>query len=275
MFLLAGIVLASATLLLSGRYGVQRLLLPVLLLAFLLWRLVDPGVAVTPLAGLIAGLQVGRKKGYGQTVAAAALPGALHGLLLLVAQEIPAREELADQLLRQLHGMGVQLPEDADLQRSLATTVVRLNPSVAYLSGLLTVVLGYQVGGIAGRRLQLSVPPALPFRKWRPWASLIWVLIAGLALQLLGGGAVADVALNLVVVMAVLYAIQGLAVVRFFAQRWGITALAEVLAYLLIALVAGVAPFLLAALGLLDTWFDWRRLDPAQDQAPSAGDRTE
>jgi hypothetical protein len=275
MFLLAGIVLASATLLLSGRYGVQRLLLPVLLLAFLLWRLVDPGVAVTPLAGLIAGLQVGRKKGYGQTVAAAALPGALHGLLLLVAQEIPAREELADQLLRQLHGMGVQLPEDADLQRSLATTVVRLNPSVAYLSGLLTVVLGYQVGGIAGRRLQLSVPPALPFRKWRPWASLIWVLIAGLALQLLGGGAVADVALNLVVVMAVLYAIQGLAVVRFFAQRWGIPALVEVLAYLLLALVAGVAPFLLAALGLLDTWFDWRRLDPAQDQAPSAGDRTE
>ena len=275
MFLLAGIGLAAVTLLVCRRYGVQRLLLPVLLLAFALGELLNATLALAPLAGLIAGLQVERKKGYGQIVAAAAVPGAVHALLILVAQEAPAREELADQLLGQLEGLGVQLPEDADLQRNLVTTVLRLHPSIEYLSGLLIAVLAYLVGGIAGGRLGLSLPPALPFRMWRPWAWLIWVLIAGLALQLLGSGAAADLALNLVVTMAALYAVQGLAVVRFFVHRLGIPGLVELLAYLLLVLVAGVAAFLLAALGLLDTWFDWRRLDPAEDRAPPAGDRTE
>jgi len=89
------------------------------------------------------------------------------------------------------------------------------------------------------------------------------VLIAALGLGLLGEGLIADLALNLMVVTAVLYGAQGLAVLRFFALRQGVPLLIELSFYVGLLLVAGLAFLLLAGLGLLDTWFDWRRLRPA------------
>jgi hypothetical protein len=54
-----------------------------------------------------------------------------------------------------------------------------------------------------------------------------------------------------------------LAVLRFFALRQGVPLLIELSFYVGLLLVAGLAFLLLAGLGLLDTWFDWRRLRPA------------
>ena len=51
---------------------------------------------------------------------------------------------------------------------------------------------------------------------WRPWEELIWVMIGALVLSLLGVSWLANLALNAVVVMSVIYAAQGLAVLRFF-----------------------------------------------------------
>lgn len=54
-----------------------------------------------------------------------------------------------------------------------------------------------------------------------------------------------------------------MAVLRFFALRQGVPLLIELSFYVGLLLVAGLAFLLLAGLGLLDTWFDWRRLRPA------------
>ena len=107
------------------------------------------------------------------------------------------------------------------------------------------------------------MPAPLPLPLWRPWEELIWVLVGALALGLLADGWLINLALNIAVVMAVLYGTQGGAVLRFFARRQGVPLLVELIFYVALLLVAGLAFIMLAGLGLLDTWFDWRRLRPA------------
>ena len=89
------------------------------------------------------------------------------------------------------------------------------------------------------------------------------MLIAALALGLLADGWLADLALNAAVLMALLYGAQGVAVLRFYARRQDVPLLVELIFYLALLLVAGLAFIMLVGIGVLDTWFDWRRLRPA------------
>ena len=62
----------------------------------------------------------------------------------------------------------------------------------------------------AGSRFHAKHAP-LPLPLWRPWEELIWVLVGALALGLLADGWLINLALNIAVVMAVLYGTQGVA----------------------------------------------------------------
>ena len=153
--------------------------------------------------------------------------------------------------------------EGGQALRAMVDAVLRVQPAIELVTLLLTFILAYRVSRAIAPRFEQVLPDPLPLPLWRPWDELIWVLIAALGLGLLGEGLLADLALNLMVVTAVLYGAQGLAVLRFFALRQGVPLLIELSFYVGLLLVAGLAFLLLAGLGLLDTWFDWRRLRPA------------
>jgi hypothetical protein len=266
--------LAAAVLLACRAYGTWRVAgLAVLLAAGLAWKL-SLALALAPAVGLLAGLQVERQKSYGQVVAAASLPGSLLGLfLLLVAHQDPGvQERLATQLLGQLETMGLALEGGGYSLRDLALLAVRLQPGIEFLTALLAAVVAYRLSQALAGRLGVELPPARPFRMWRPWDQLIWVLIAGLALGLVSQGLLADLAFNLVGVMVALNAVHGLALVRFFLWRLGISRWLELLLYAVMVFAAGLSILLLALLALMDTWFDWRRLEPEAHQVPSEED---
>jgi hypothetical protein len=100
--------------------------------------------------------------------------------------------------------------------------------------------------------------------RWRPWDELIWVLVAALVLWLAGPGPLREVGLNMAAVMVAVYAVHGLALLRYGFRRIGTARLLEWVLYAALFVTLGLSFVLLAALGLLDTWFDWRRLRPAQ-----------
>ena len=76
--------------------------------------------------------------------------------------------------------------------------------------------------------------------------------------------------LNVALVMGVVYAVQGLAVIRFLVQRFGIARFLELTIYVMLFFTSGLSSVMLAGLGLLEAWFDWRRLRSA-----SIGDEPE
>jgi hypothetical protein len=260
MFLLVSIALAAGVLLATQRYGTRAVLPMSGLICLAAVVLFDAGVGLSPLMGLIAGFQVERQRSYGQIVAVAASPGAVLSLWLVLTDEPEARARLAADLAGQLEAMGMQVAEGGYGLREMVGAVLRVQPAIEFVTMLFTVVLAYRVGLWGAGRLQLVLPHDRPFPLWRLWDELIWGLVAGLALGLVGSGLVEDLALNLVLVLVVLYAVQGLALVRFFVWRLGISRLLELLFYVLLLFTSGLALIALASLGLLDTWFDWRRL---------------
>lgn len=262
--------LGAVTLLACRRFGLWRVGLVALPLALGAGIQLTPILAVAPLAGLLAGWQVERCRSYGKILAAAALPGAVQGGLLLVAAQEP-REELVAQVAGQLEAMGLKLEEGYSVSQ-IVEMGLRLQPATEFLFVLFIAALMYRLGQVGAGWLKVELPPAIPFRCWRFWDALIWVLIAGLALVLTSRGASAELGLNLMVVTGALYALQGLALVRFCCWRLGVSRWMEGFLYATLALTAGLSVLVLAALGLLDTWFDWRRLDAPSQEAAAGQD---
>ena len=268
MLILLGIMLAVASLLASLRYGSRGALPLIGLLCLGSAVLLGATLGLVPIMGLLAVLQIERQQTYGRVLAMACAPAA--GLCLWqLIQVRDHRQEQAAAVLEQFQALGMVVEEGGQTLNAIIDAVLRVQPAIEMATLLLTFVVAYRVSQGLALRLGLLLPPPLPLALWRPWEELIWVLIAALGLSLLGDGLLADLGLNLIVLMGIIYGVQGLAVLRFFAQRQRVPLLVELLFYIGLFFVAGLAVLLLAGLGLLDTWFDWRRLrpTPAEEEA--------
>ena len=264
MLILVGIALMTFSLLAGLRYG-SRGALPLVGLVCVVSAIgLEPALGLAPVMGLVAVLQLERQQSFGRTTAMAAAPAV--GLSLwqvLQVSDAAFREARAATLLDQVGALGMTTQEEGAAFVAMVDAALRVQPAFELASLLLTFILGYRLSQSLAPRLELGLPAPLPLPLWRPWEELIWVLVGALALGLLADGWLTDLALNVAVFMAVLYSTQGVAVLRFFARRQGVPLLVELIFYLALLLVAGLAFIMLAGIGLLDTWFDWRRLRPA------------
>ena len=265
LLFVVGIALAAGSLLAAQKFGLRRALPFVALVSVALLGLSDYLLGIAPLVGLAASYQLDRSQTYGWVIAGAALPGALLALQLMAIMPATLPGELVDEQLRlqreQMASFGLPVNEElSELQEQAVRVGYALLPSVVFFFALLQAVLAYRVGHAAAGLADVVLPPPAPLRGWRPWSLLIWVLVGGLALSLTGGAWVGDLGRNLVVVMTVIYAGQGVAVVRHLAHRLGVGVMLEIAFYGVLAL-SFVGLLLLPLVGLLDTWFDWRRLD--------------
>ncbi|MEW6517526.1 MAG: DUF2232 domain-containing protein [candidate division FCPU426 bacterium] len=101
-----------------------------------------------------------------------------------------------------------------------------------------------------------------PFRRWVVPDNVVWLLLAGLVLKLLSGRLPALYAwagYNLLIVLACLYLTIGAAVVAYYLLRKQVPRLVKVLILAALALMPSLW-LLLSLVGVLDTWWDWRRL---------------
>jgi hypothetical protein len=163
--------------------------------------------------------------------------------------------------------------ERVRLERTQALAVtashwaLRLLPAEIVVFALLQVLVLVVVAGRAVRAAGVPVA-VLPVASWRvPFAS-IWALALGLALAATRHPVPVAAGLNLVVVVAALLALQGMAVVLAWfgrtARTPGRTWMVAVVAFS--ALVAWpFVPAALALLGAADLWVDFRRPRRAAD----------
>ena len=270
LIVLTPIALTSFSLLAGLRYG-SRGALPLLGLLFVVIALsLGPPLFLAPVMGLIAVMQMERKQSYGRIVAMVSAPaGGLCLWQLVQALDRTYYQEQYSAMHDQFKALGMTIAEGADALPALIVTMLRLQPALGLVTLLLVFVLSYRVSQWLIPRLGLEemLAPPLPLPLWRPWEELIWVLIAALGLGFLSDGFLADLALNMVFFMSCLYAVQGLAVLRFFARSRGVPLLVELTFYFGVLLITSfLALFISAGLGLLDTWFDWRRLRPVPSE---------
>jgi uncharacterized protein YybS (DUF2232 family) len=110
------------------------------------------------------------------------------------------------------------------------------------------------------------------YRFWQLPDRLIWLGIGSAVLTFTLSGAVRDIAVNLLIVLSVVYCFQGFAVCVFFMNRWKVPLLIRSFIYVMIVFQSFGTLLLLVA-GVADTWFDFRKLNPVVP--PSAKDTTD
>lgn len=256
------------------RFGSQRVLPLTLVTTLLVSLTVSTTVGVVVVMGLVAGVLLERGFGYGVAIFGGALPAILQSLaMVFFAQDLRPDEELA-KLVTQLEGMGLQMEDQGYSIHEIATLALRLQPGMECVMGILSLLFAYRFGQILAPRFGLQLPPATAFRLWRPWDELIWAFITSLVLVLIGDGLLWNLGLNALLVVAVIYATHGAAVVRFYMARLGVPALVELFVYLSLVFTVGISIPILAAVGIVDTWFDWRRLRAPQAQPEGDADGT-
>jgi hypothetical protein len=111
-------------------------------------------------------------------------------------------------------------------------------------------------------------------RGWQIWRAphhLIWVLIVSGFAMFLPVREISILSRNVFGVMLACYFCQGLAIVNYYLQRFGLPRGLRIASYLLIAVQQIVAALVLA-LGIFDFWGDFRRLEPRPADASIGSD---
>ncbi len=258
----------------AGRKGLLLGLVGSLLLA--LWLTGDPMASVMFViyAAMAAGLGEGFARGLADersgawaALAACAAAAAMVLAAAGLAGLSPAGwwhaqvSGVSGQVLAWLRASGAGAKELADARVGVAYMsgfLYRLGPG--WLSALLLLVawLNLLLTRTVQRRLKWNDQSLTPLVSWRSPGHLVWLLIAAGGMSILGSGTIFWVGANLLLPLAVIYFWQGLAVAYHWLEVKKAPLLLRAAIYLLIAFLFQAA-LAVALLGLLDTWFNFRR----------------
>lgn len=211
------------------------------------------------------------------SVALMTLSGLVIPLLALVVFALFTKMDLGGDMRRGLEGLFQKMIElqktagaeeqDLELLRAAAPLVVskflQILPSL-WIDLTLTVL------SLTVLFLRRWVPMVNPFPnwpefgKWRLQESWIWVPIAAGALYfansyLIGSSPVAVVAINVLIVLGAVYFFQGLSVVSYYFKA-KLSPMLRMVGYVAFFLFFQVGLTLVTIVGLIDFWFDFRKL---------------
>ncbi len=131
------------------------------------------------------------------------------------------------------------------------------SPGLLVAAALLTTFANYFMARAAVARASGSSGSSQGFAWTLPdW--LVWLFIASAVLFLTGVPVITEIGLNGLIVMVTLYFLQGLAIAAFWSRRLRLPPLVGILGAVLL-LIQPFLVFLLAGVGLFDTWFVFRR----------------
>jgi uncharacterized protein YybS (DUF2232 family) len=225
------------------------------------------------LPGLALGMALARRFSVPVTLMVVAAVSLL-GLLVLLWLAAPAGTSPFAYLGKQIDthvaaleslpgrlGMGEDPGWAADSARLVAATMRVAGPGIIALGVLLGTTANYVVARslLRGRTFRPFAEEAVPDH-------LVWSVIAGGLLVASRQTELERVGVNLLIVLTPLYAIQGLAVFRFFFLRVRVPRLLQALGFGLFAM----QPLLLVAVagvGLSDLWIDFRKIRQAPTPA--------
>ncbi len=288
-----GILLAPLPIMLVViRWGLRTAVLACVVAAVILFQFFGPLNAVS-VAAAFAPLGLGLGWGIRRAIGAqlTILAGAAAFLASIIAMFSTAtfvlHQDLIGQFIRsQVQAMQTALafqqrvgapPQQMEEMRQfikvLPQMVHTVFPVALPLGALLWAYLCYTTARTVLRRVGHELPGVPPILTWRLpplFASVLLWVAAGLSLVSLripaGGGA----ALDAMFVNIFVFGFQGALVGITWMNRRGYPRFVQVLAGILM-FTAGFLPIMaLAILGMLDTWFDYRRLTAGPAAAPPA-----
>ena len=276
---LAGLLLTPAALYLHSRHGLftgKRIVLCAVLLAVpLAWWLSSLSALLLSApffaAGAVLVHSASRGDGPVLSIAKAALALAVLWTALLIAVSLVTGQDIYQALvvflqsaLREAaqYSTGEASVETQAMVTETLTQAARLVPVVLPAMMLVPALLAPFAAILLCNTVEsLRALPRrwIDFRLWRLPDVLVWVAIVLMAGCYILGGLPRLAAINGLILVVMIYAMQGLAVMKFFFDSRRLPMVAQlVLIFLVVSQSFGLLA--LAILGLIEVWADFRRL---------------
>jgi uncharacterized protein YybS (DUF2232 family) len=140
-------------------------------------------------------------------------------------------------------------------------------PAWVLLGSMIMGLVSYYLSSVIFMRVTPKIPRPMRFRDWVLPEPLVFGLVVGGLLKVAQGmlqltpdqsTVVEVIANNLLVLFVGIYAMAGLCIISFFLHKWRLPSIVRFLGYFLLLLSAGFQ--IPCALGVLDVWFDFRKL---------------
>lgn len=137
--------------------------------------------------------------------------------------------------------------------------------SVMVLGSLLYAWLSFHACRFLMARMGGTFDELPPFHLFRLPFHAVWVFLASFAALLAEYEPVFPIALNLLVIMVVLYLVQGLSVVMYHMNRLSLGRLPRILFWLFFFFTIVFSGIFLIGIGLVDNWFNLRAISSNND----------
>jgi hypothetical protein len=240
------------------------------------WPVLGSTILHMQITGIAMGILVRRGAPPLVAIVGAATPLLLPGLARFLLQGgaglIRPDATLIDQMVteaighyRLLNIPEERLAESGELLREVAAVVLSVAPALRFIGLLAVFFMIYLVCQSMFARFGFAIRPIGRFPMWRLSHWYVWVFAVGLLGLLLPGETQRVAGRNLIVVMVAAYFIQGLSVTQFLMVRRRIGFALRFLIYS--TAIVAIFPFFAAmttGIGLFDTWFDFRGLEPRE-----------
>jgi uncharacterized protein YybS (DUF2232 family) len=159
---------------------------------------------------------------------------------------------------------GVGIPQENAIElaaygKAFIDTISKIYPSLMIIGTGFAVWLNVVIAKPLFRMGNLTYPAFTPGDQWKAPDILVWgVIVAGFALFLSSGG-IELLAINVLIVIMVIYLFHGLSIVLFFLNKYHAPSWLRIGVYFLI-IIQQLFFLLLALAGLFDQWIDFRKI---------------
>ncbi len=174
-----------------------------------------------------------------------------------------AGREAIDSFSGNLTAFGYH-PEAAQAYSRELETIVRVMARLVPAATIINLIAQFAVGFVwflmLGVSAERQATLLAPFTRWRVPFAMIGLVIAAALGRLVGGEAIALVADNLFLVLALFYCVGGLALMAHFLIRLKLPLGVKILFYIAMILTGLIGFMLVVLLGFIDSFTDWRKL---------------
>lgn len=142
-----------------------------------------------------------------------------------------------------------------------------LFPSLSLLSTSILVLINLLAARPIFQKAALPFPDFGDLTRWRVPEKIVWIVIMAGFMVMIPAGSLKTIGLNVLLIMALVYLLNGLAVTAFFQDRLNVPRFFRYLFYFALFAVP-YAMMGVIVVGLIDVWIDFRKPVKEQDTSP-------
>lgn len=158
-------------------------------------------------------------------------------------------------------GYGADAVEkNLDSARKSLHMLIRLIPALTIMSVVMQFSIGYLVFAYWIDRKGYQDKRLTPFVYWKVPFGVMPALIMAILARISGYDALVHIADNTIAILALFYAVTGLALVEFYLRRFKLSKLMKVLFYIMLSFTQLIGFFVTVLLGFIDSFVDWRKI---------------